>query len=74
MVHQPENGTKVFKEESPWQKVSCIQDDGREEKEKESISAESRWSRVSHSIYHTSNQEAHHDEETALWDDCWDTA
>lgn len=74
MVHEPENGTKVFKEQSPWQEVSCIQDDGREEKEEESISAESRWSRVSHAIYHTSNQETHHDEETALRDDCWYTA
>lgn len=70
-VYQPEDGAEVFKEQPPWQEVSCVQDNGREQKEEESISAESWGSRVANAIDHPSNQEAHHDEETALWDDCW---
>lgn len=67
--HQPEDGTEVFKEEPPWQEVSCVQDNGREQKEEERIGAEGRGSRVPDAVYHTSHQEAHHDEETALRDD-----
>lgn len=73
IVYQPEDGTQVFKEQFPWQEVSCIQNDGREEKKEESISAESWGSRVADAIDHPSHQEAHHDEKTALRDDRWDT-
>lgn len=60
-VDRPEDGAEVLKEQPPWQEVSCIQDDGREQKEEESISAESRRSRVANTIYHPSDQEADHD-------------
>lgn len=72
-VYQPEYGAKVFKEQPPWQEVSCIQDDGREQEEEESISTESRGGRVANAIDNPSNQEAHHDEEAALWDDSRDS-
>lgn len=72
-LYQPEDGAKVFKEQPAWQEISCVQDDGREQKEEESISTESWGSRVTNTIDHPSNQEAHHNEETALWDHCWDS-
>lgn len=72
MMFQPEDGAQVFKEQPPWQEVTCVQDNGWEQKQEESVSAESRWSRVTDTIDHPSNEEAHHDEEAALWDYCRD--
>lgn len=72
-VYKPEDCTQVFKEQLPRQEISCVQDDRREQKEEESISAESRGSRVTNAIDDPSNQKAHHDKETALWENCWDS-
>ena len=68
-MYQPEDGAEVFKEQPPRQEITCVQDDGWEQKEEESISAEGRGSRVANTVDHSSDQEAHHDEETALRDD-----
>lgn len=72
-MYQPENGAEVFKEQPPRQEIPCVQHDRREQEEEESIGTESRGSRVADAIDHPSDQEAHHDEEAALWDDCGDS-
>lgn len=70
MMFQPEDGAQVFKEQPPWQEVTRVQDNGREQKQEESIGAESRGGGVTDSVDHPSDKKAHHDEETALWDHC----
>lgn len=67
MMFQPEDGAQVFKEQPPWQEVTCVQDNGWEQKQEEGISAESRGCGVTDTVDHPSHKKAHHDEETALW-------
>lgn len=73
MRFQPEDGAQVFKEQPPWQEITCVQDNRWEQKQEESIGTESRGRGVTDTVDHPSNEEAHHDKETALWDYCRDT-
>lgn len=60
-----QDGAQVFSEGPDGKKITRVQDDGRKQVEEEDVGLEDGRN-FAHEFHETSDQETHHDEQTAL--------
>lgn len=66
------DGPQVLREGPDGQKIAGVQDYGRQQVEKEDLGVE-QWRYLTHQLYKTTDQQTHHDEQTALGYDIGDS-